>query len=192
MKALHLNLAARPYRNTAPVYGTIVALAAICAALTLYNAQIAWRFFVSTKETRAEIARVDSQFENEQRATTALENRIKAVNVKALNAESQFINAQIEDRAFSWSRLLDDMESVQPKDVRLLNLNPVVDKKGLTRLSISAIAKNHGAMIGFLRTLLSDPRFEGPFPQGETVNEDGTISFTLNTGYKTTQSELLR
>ncbi|MEO8218156.1 MAG: hypothetical protein ABI718_13840 [Acidobacteriota bacterium] len=192
VKALHLNLAARPFRNAAPVYGTIVAAAVLCAVLTLYNMQIAWRFFVSTKETRAEIARVDAQTEKEQRATSTLEARVNRVNVKALKAETAFINEQIEARAFSWSRLLDDMESVQPKDVRLINLNPVVDKNGMTRLSISAVAKNHSSMIAFLRTLLSDSRFDGPFPQGETVNDDGTISFVLNTGYRPKQSELLR
>lgn len=183
MKALHLNLASRPYRDYTPVYVVAIVTAVVTGLLMINNIQTAWRYFVNTKETRAEIARVESLTATEVREAEALERSAAGINVRALAEETEYINAQIAERAFSWSNLLDTMERVLPRDVRLVTLNPTVMPNGTVNLAITARAKSNDGMVTFLRNMLADPHFSDPFPQSEVRDEDGTFSFTLSTRY---------
>lgn len=184
MKTLHLNLASRPYRDYTPVYVVAIVLALITGFLMINNIQTAWRYVGNTEETRAEIARVEAEAANETRAAETLERSAAGINVRALAAETEYINAQIAERAFSWSNLLDTMERVLPRNVRLMTLNPTIHPEGGVDLAITARSKAHDGMINMLRTMLADPHFSDAFPGNISQNEDGSYSFTLSTTYR--------
>lgn len=184
MKTLHLNLASRPYRDYTPVYAVAIVLTLVTGFLMVNNIQTAYRYFVNTKETRAEIARVEAETGNEGRAAEALEKSAAGINVRALAEETEYINVQIAERAFSWSNLLDTMERVLPREVRLVTLNPNILPDGTVSLSIIARAKSNDGMVTFLRNMLANPHFSDPFPQAENQNDDGSYSFSLTTTYR--------
>jgi len=184
LKTLHLNLASRPYRDYTPVYAAAIVIAVVTGFLMINNIQTAYRYFVNTKETRAEIARIEAATANEVREAERLEKSASGINVRALAAETEYINAQIEERAFSWSNLLDTMERVLPRDVRLVTLNPGIKPDGSVALSITAMAKTDGGMVALIRNMQLDPHFEDPFPQTNSENEDGTYAFSLTTTYR--------
>ena len=189
MKPIHLNLATRPYRDVAPMLSAVVVLAVITALLMINNAQAAYRYLVNTKETRAEITRVQAEAAKQEEAAAKLEESISKIDVKTLNLETRYINGQIADRAFSWSELLDRLEAVTPRNVRLVDVNPTVDvKTGDVKLSIRATAKSHDAFVNYLSALLADPNFDRPFPQSEAIREDGTHEISLNAIYLPSQS----
>jgi Tfp pilus assembly protein PilN len=192
LKTLHLNLASRPYRDYTPVYAVAIVLALITGFLMINNIQTAYRYFVNTEETRAEIARVEAQTATEIREAETLERAAAGINVRALAMETEYINAQIAERSFSWSNLLDNMERVLPPNVRLVTMNPTFHPEGGVNLAITARSKAHDGMINMLRTMLADPHFTDAFPGGIQQNDDGTYSFTLSTTYKPDPRGLLR
>ena len=59
MKPIHLNLAARPYRDYRPVYAAVVVMSLVTAYLLLNNIETYYRYIRETKTTRAEIATID-------------------------------------------------------------------------------------------------------------------------------------
>ena len=184
MKAIHLNVASKPYRDVGTLYTALIAVAALTALLMINNAQAAYRYLVDTKETRAEIARVENETRREQERTRQLQTTIKSIDVKRLTAETRYINNQIVDRAFSWSQLLDDLEQVLPRDVRLTSLNPALDEKtGLISLSLNARGKNHDGLVALLRNIQRDPKFSDAFPSTETKMEDGYL-YIVSAMYK--------
>lgn len=184
MKTLHLNLASRPYRDYTPVYVVAIVLALITGFLMINNIQTAWRYVVNTEETRAEIARVEAEAAAETRAAETLERSAAGINVRALAAETDYINAQIAERAFSWSNLLDTMERVLPRNVRLMTLNPDIQPDGTVNLTINARSKGNDGMVSLLRNMLADPHFSDPFPGNDTQNDDGSYTFSLSTTYR--------
>lgn len=183
MKALHLNLASRPFRDYRPVWTAVAAMGLVSVVLVLYNAHTAYRYFVNTKTTRSEIDRLQRETAAEKRRTEALQTEVRQVDRKRLNNQSEFINAQIAERAFSWSSLLDHLERVVPKDVRLLNLNPSVTKEG-TQLQMTCLAKSSNGLVEMLRRMQSDPHFIGPFPRSEDVLDNGLHQFSIETAYR--------
>jgi len=183
LRTIHINIASRPYRDYRPVWALAVVMGVLSAILLVYNARTAYQYLVETKETRAEIAAETAETLKEQRRASELEASLRRFDIKRLTEETTYINSQLRERSFSWSQLLDDLEAVVPKDVRLLSLNPAVEKTRI-RLSMSAVSRKRDGMIQMLNNLLQNPHFDRPFPNIEEKNDDGTQRFTLDVDYR--------
>ena len=130
MKPLHLNLAAKPYRDYRP-YIAVMAIGSLLVALMALNNLDTWyRYQHDTKTTREEIAALQRQTEIEQTKLNTAEQRLRSVNVPLMTAQTQYVNSVLAERAFSWSELLDRLERVLPDDVRLLAISPTFNKNG--------------------------------------------------------------
>ena len=186
MRPLHLNLAARPYRDYRPVYAVVVVSSILIAFMMLNNVDTYYRYIRETKSTRAKIAQIDAQTQSEQQQTDMLTQRLHTINVKQLSDRAQFVNTQLAERAFSWSELLDRLERVVPNDVRIEGISPSFDKNGVVRLSMSATAKTGTGMIDTLDHLNRDPQFAHAFPTAEDKTAEGSYKFGIGVEYRPT------
>ena len=184
MRPLHLNLASRPYRDYRPLYAVVVLTSLLIAFMMLNNVDTYYRYIRETKTTRAKIAEIERQQADEERKTEGLSQRLRGVNVKQLAAQTQFVNAQLAERAFSWSELLDRLEHVLPDNVRIEAISPSFDKSGMVHLAMNAVAKDGNGMIGTLDRLNRDPRFSHAFPTSEDKSSDGSYRFGIGVDYR--------
>jgi type IV pilus assembly protein PilN len=184
VKTLHLNLASKPFRDYRPVWAVAAALAVLSGILLINNAQTAYRYFVNTKTTRSEIDRLHSESDGEARRARQLQNDIQRFDKIALNTQTTFINAQIAERAFSWSALLDQLERIVPHDVRLVTLNPSITPEGNTHLTMVCRAKSSNGTVEMIRRLQGDPHFERTLPLSETTLAMGLHEFRIETDYR--------
>lgn len=184
LKALHPNLAARPYRDYRPVWALVLLLGAVTAALLIYNIQTAYRYFGTTEQTRVGIAGLEEQIATERSRAQAARQEAERFDTQRLRARSEFVNARIAERAFSWSELLDDLEDVFPNDVRVIRLVPQQDPTGGFTIRMEGLAKKQGGMVTLIQNMLRSPKFERPFPDSEAVQEDGQVRFSLTAEYR--------
>lgn len=182
MKTIHLNLASKPYRDYRAVYAVAGVLAVLTAILLVYNVQTAYRYFVNTEETRAEIDALNTATQIQRRETEKITAVLRQVDTRSLGAEARYINARIAERTFSWSELLDRLERVFPTDVRLVSLNPVIDEKARTHLEMTCASKTQAGLVNLLNRLIADPNFAGAIPRGEQ-EQAGEYGFTLSVDY---------
>jgi Tfp pilus assembly protein PilN len=171
VKPIHLNLASRPFRDYRPVYAVVVIMALLTAFLALNNVDTFLRYRTETKTTRANIAKLEEQIADEQRKAGTLTQRLRGVDLKLLASQTEFANAQLAERAFSWSELLDRLERVLPSDVRLQSVSPAFGKDGLVHLSMTCIAKTGDGLTATINRFNADPHFANAFPNNETLNE---------------------
>jgi len=183
VKPLHLNLASRPYRDYRPVWAAVTAMAIATAVLMFLNLQTATRYFRSTSQTRTEIATIDGNAEAERKKRETLEASLRQVDFRTLNVQTTYINTQLAERAFSWSSLLDQLERVVPKSVRLKTLNPNISPDGTIHIELSCEAKTTDGLVDFLNRLLADPHFAKPFPTSESTSDEGFSRFQLGVDY---------
>ncbi|HEX6083126.1 MAG TPA: hypothetical protein VF266_01295 [Thermoanaerobaculia bacterium] len=184
MKPIHLNLAARPYRDYRPVYAVVVLLSVLTAFLMLNNIETYYRYVHETKSTRAEIARVEEQTRLEKQKQESARTRLQGLDLSRLDDQTRFINAKLAERAFSWSRLLDELESILADDVRLLSITPTFDEQGGgVRLDLSFEAKSADGMITTINRMNLDPQFSDAFPTTETQDEN-SYQFVLTAKYR--------
>lgn len=184
MRAFHLNLASKPFRDYRPIWLVAAALAIVSVLMLIDNARTAYRYFANTEAKRAEIDRLQKQTDDEERQAKSIQEQLRGFNRKSLNMQTQFINGQIAERAFSWSKLLDQLERVVPKDVRLTSLNPTVNADGSTRLLLNCVAKSSDGLVDLIQRMQADPHFVSPFPQQQNIMDTGLHQFSIETGYR--------
>ena len=191
MKPLHLNLASRPYRDYRPVYAVVVVSSLLVAFMMLNNIDTYYRYIRDTKSTRNKITDLESQTQQEQRQTAELTQRLRGFNVRLLSEQTQFANARLAERAFSWSELLDRMERVLPDDVRLESIAPNFSKDGYVHLVLAADGKNSESMVHMLDRLNHDLRFNKAFPTSEDRGDSG-YRFGIGVDYRPSVTRILQ
>lgn len=179
MKPIHLNLASRPYRDYTPVNVVAATMFLVTLVLAWFNLDTYLRYNVETKATRAKIAELEAQTARERQLEESAQTRLASIDVKFLDEQTRFINAKLAERAFSWSMLLDELESVLPQDVRLLTVSPSFRDDGMIDLALTFQSKVADGMITTINRMHRDPQFRDPFPHNESVTE-GVWSFNLN------------
>lgn len=184
MRTLHLNLSSRPYRNDRPFYVAIAALVLIVGFLMIKNIETAVDYFSSTRNTRGEIAALDRDIASEEKKAADIDNQIKRLDLRSLNARVLYVNNQIASRAFEWSELLDVLERLTPSDVRIRTLSPQILPDGTVHLVLNCEAKSPQGLINFLNRLLSDRHFSRPFPGSQSEMEGGLHSFSIDAQYR--------
>ncbi len=184
MKPIHLNLAARPYRDYRPVYAVVVVLSLLTAFLMLNNVETYYRYIRETKSTRAKVAEVETQARIEKQKEESAKQRVEHLDLARLDQQTRFINAKLAERAFSWSRLFDELESILADDVRLVSVSPNFNEEGPIELQMDFEAKSGDGMITTINRMNTDPQFSDAFPRNETARDDGTYVFSLSARYR--------
>lgn len=183
MKPIHLNLASRPFRDYRPVYAAVVLMALLTAFLALNNVDTFLRYRTETKTTRANIAKLEQQIAEEHSKSEVLAQRLRGIDVKLLASQTEFANAQLAERAFSWSELLDRLEKVLPNDVRIQSVTPTFEKDGLVHLSMTCITKTGEGLTATINRFNGDQHFANAFPTSETAMTSD-YRFTLGVDYR--------
>ena len=183
MKPIHLNLAARPFRDYRPLYAVVVVASLLVAFLMLNNIDTYYRYVRETESTRGEIARIETQIQQERRNAQAAQSQIKAMDLTTLGSQTRFINTQLAERAFSWSELLDRLEDVVPRDVRITSITPSFVENGIVRLAMQCEAKSSAGMVNTLDRFQRSPDFADAFPTTQSNTPAGS-SFNLTVDYK--------
>jgi hypothetical protein len=183
VKPIHLNLAARPYRDYRPVYAAVVLMSLLTAFLMLNNVDTYYRYVHETKATRAKIAQRETQAAQERDREAVSKRRLGQLDLVQLDDQTRFINAQLAERAFSWSVLLDELETIMGDDVRLLSISPTFDEDGSVKLALSFETKSANGLIETMNRMHAHPKFQNPFPSNETMLEGTGYSFVLTVDY---------
>jgi Tfp pilus assembly protein PilN len=183
LKPLHLNLASQPYRDYRPVYAVVVVMSLLIALLMLNNVDTYYRYKTETKTTRATTASLETQAEQEKARAAAADAQLRSFNLTALGNETQFINARLAERAFSWSELLDRLEDVLPQNVKINNISPAFGPN-LVHLEMNCEAKTTEGMLSTITNLQKNRQFANPFPHNESSNEKGTFMFSIGVDFK--------
>lgn len=184
MKPIHLNLASRPYEDKRLFITTVVGVSIIIAALLFTNIDTWLRYRVQTQTTRSKVAALDAQTEQEQRRVESLKQQLGHIDVVSLSKQTTFINAQLAQRSFSWSELLDKLEAVLADDVRVTTITPSFQPNGTVLLSLGLEAKSADGLVNMLRRFNQDPQFANPFPTSEAAAPTGGYHISLSVEFK--------
>jgi type IV pilus assembly protein PilN len=169
---LDINLASQPYEDARQFWmrwGTAVFLAGLLTLILLTRDITGW---VNARRDRAAMA--------EKRALIAQRDEMRAQAERILNLPqnrstrdtSQFLNELIERKAFSWTRVLENLERVMPARVHLVAINPQL---------------NEDNQLGLKMTVAGDSR-ERAIELAQRMEASGRFADTNITGERSTQS----
>jgi type IV pilus assembly protein PilN len=156
---LDINLASQAYEDARQFWmrwGTAVGAVALLTLILLALDITGW---VNARRDRAAIA--------EKRAMIADRDRLRADAERILNLpenrttrdESQFLNQLIERKAFSWTRVLEDLEKVMPPRVHLESISPQLDEDNQLGLKMTVAGDSRDRALELARRMEDSRRF---------------------------------
>jgi type IV pilus assembly protein PilN len=188
-----LNLATRPYADQGPAIKRLrigmAALAVVLAALgfgLMHFHQAALRMSAQEDVINRSIARV----QQEQQGYRA--QMQQPANARVLQ-QAEFLNGLFDEKSFSWTGAMEDLERVLPAGVQVTAIEPVRGKDGRLTLRLKVSGQRERS-VEMVRNMEHSRRFVSPRIAGENsesssqgdlqpVRETGRVSFDILAEY---------
>jgi hypothetical protein len=193
MQALDLNLASRPFKNNTLLWAGYVSSCLLLVGFSVWNV-LTWRESVSGLERlRNQVSNVEVKMSDLDRREERAQRTINSYDLKALEIQAAKANEVIEWKAFSWTRLFNLMEKVQPNNVRMTSIRPLfrtgrqANRMGLAGQSLTetvpvaveGLAKEFSHVRELQDALHGDPHFGRVMPERMQRTDKGEIVFKL-------------
>jgi type IV pilus assembly protein PilN len=156
---LDINLASQPYEDARQFWmrwGTAVGAAGLVTVALLTLTITSWfnarRDHAAMREKRALIADRDHRRADAERFLNQSENR-------DTRDTSQFLNDLIERKAFSWTRVLENLEKMMPPGVHLLSMSPELDEDNQLAIKMTVAGNSRDRALELARRMEDSRRF---------------------------------
>ena len=160
---LSINLASQPFRRDRAMVVASVAVAILLLGSLGALIMLARADSIQLADVRNEVAGLRTQVA----AATRQQQEAEAILRKPENAEvlerSIFLNALLDRKGISWTRLLADLEKTMPHNVKVLTIRPYISGKGQITLDMQVGAEGPKAALEMYKALEGSPLFGGVF-----------------------------
>ena len=181
---LRTNLSTRPFYNERGLHAVLTVIGVLVVALTVFNIP---RILVLTREERAFSARSAAA---ESRAAT-LRNQAMTVRrgvdpkeLEQISAEARQANTLIGRRLFSWTDLLNRLETTLPDDVRITSMHPNIEKAGSVSVMMTVEGRRVEDINTFMERLEATGAFAEVFSREEMTTEQGLRRAVIEGQYR--------
>jgi len=183
---IQINLSSRPYQDERlfnRTRGSAPAFAILFTALMVY---ISVRHYVNTqrewaqaRETQAKLADLKKEEAQARQILAQPENR-------GTRDRSNFLNAAIMRKSFSWTRLMEDMERVMPSGLRVVAIAPGIEQNHFV-LKLQVQGEERESAVALLRNMEKSTHFQSPRLKEEThlisKSGEGGVKSNISTTY---------
>jgi type IV pilus assembly protein PilN len=164
-----VNLATRPYADQGPAIKRLRIGMLVLVGLLLVLGFGWFHFHEKALEMNAREARQDAAILRIQQEQAGYQRQMQQpANARVLE-QAVFLNGLFDEKAFSWTAAMEDLERVLPAGVQVTAIEPVRAKDGrLTlRLRISGLRERSVEMV---KNMERSPRFAAPRISGENAD----------------------
>ena len=198
---LDLNLASRPFRNNTWIWIGLLLGVALVSQASWWNYSTWHAESNELAELRKSVASIDSRMGKLGRREITAGIGIKKHDLDLLDSQAIKANDVIMLKAFSWTRLFNRLEHIQPFGVRMLAIRPVFtlgNKRSRATEStmssgdleaqsvmvrVEGTAKDLKAFLALETALLQDPWFSQVEPERYSRSLNQETEFSLKFQY---------
>lgn len=184
------NLSTRPFYNDRIVTVAIAAAALLVVVASVINIS---RLVSLSSERSAVRARLEADASEAARIRAeaeALQGRIDRATLTRLATSAREANQLIDQRTFSWTALLGQLEDTLPPTVRLTAISPRAER-GEFRVALAVVARELGDIDTFIEALLQTGGFYDVAPIEQRANDDGTFQAVVQASYLSPRATML-
>lgn len=170
---VNINLATRPYQDVRQFllrWGALLVLLAVFSGGLLYFAIHSWRQSRDVNASIATLRNEITQLDRERQQGIDLLNRPENRDV---TSQSRFLNQVIARKAFSWTRVFEDLERMMPPRLHVVSLQPQLDKNNQLELRLMVAGNSRDRAVELIRRMEDSPTFRRAQLHEETVAAPG-------------------
>ena len=156
---IDINLASQPYEDARQFWmrwGT-----AVCALglLTLMLLALDISGWVTARRDRVAMSQLRAQIADRDRLRSEAERVLNLPQNRTTRDESQFLNQLIERKAFSWTRVLENLEKVMPPRLHVVSISPQLNDDNELALKMSVAGDSRDRAVELERRMEESRRF---------------------------------
>jgi len=182
VQAVDLNLASRPFRNDTLVWVGFLLSLSLVGYVTWWNVNSYLDHRVMLADLGQRQVSIGRRMDDLDRRDTEAVRRIGKFNLGEIDIKSYKANHVIRFKSFSWTRLFNLLQEVQPYDVQMTSIHPVfrgdpgrrrnkLEDPDLVPVAVEGIAKSLKNLLELERSLIQSVHFDRVEPEHYAVDE---------------------
>jgi len=159
---LDINLATRPYEDAGEFWKRWGLGVGLLGLLTLVLIGFAVTGWIKAGRDRHAIGRLEQQIaERDDERAKAQAYLDREVN-RSTRDQSQFLNDLIQRKAFSWTRVFEDLERVMPPSVHVVSVKPEVNDQNQLEVEMKIAGDNRVNAVDLVHRMEGSNHFQAP------------------------------
>jgi|SRR3984893_7327618 type IV pilus assembly protein PilN len=182
-----INLATHPYEDSGPLWlrwGGALAVLGFFTLILLYSVVAGWtaarRDRSLIKQSQQQIAERDQEKANAEATLNLPENR-------STRERSQFLNDLFQHKAFSWTKVFEDLERVMPPRLHVVSIRPAMAPDNQLEIKLVVAGESRERAIELVRKMESSQRFQQTKIEQESTQSGQTpgdnVQFDISASY---------
>src|SRR3989442_12770692 len=155
-----INLASQPYQDARRFWlrwgGVLVALSLLTLIL-VYSALTGW---VSARKDRDLIRQRQAQIAARDHEKTQAEALLSRPEHRNTRDRSQFLNDLFQRKAFSWTKVFEDLERVMPPRLHVVSIRPEMGSDAGMNIKLVDAAESRERALDLVRKMEASQRFQ--------------------------------
>lgn len=173
-----LNLASRPFTDLGPTIKRLRIAMGVLAALALGLLLGLHELHQKAEAARARESALDASLARVQTERQGYQAMMQRPDNAAFMSEVETLNQLIDEKSFSWTLAMENLEIVLPAGVQVTEIEPARDKEGKITLHLRVVGP-HDLSIDLVRNLEHSRRFLAPRIVGENAESNSGPSQRL-------------
>jgi type IV pilus assembly protein PilN len=158
---LDINLATRPYEDARAFWMRWGLGVGLLGVLTLVLLGWAVRGWTNAGRDRHNIAQLQEQIAEREHERAKAQAFLEMTANRSTRDQSQFLNGLIQRKAFSWTRVFEDLERVMPPNLHVVSLRPELNEQNQMQLDMKVAGDTRGAAIELVHRMEGSRHFQG-------------------------------
>jgi len=171
---LDINLATRPYEDAREFWGRWGLGVGVLAVATLVLLAFAVQSWIHAGRDRHEIRQLQQQIAQRDNERSKAQAFLDLSANRSTRDQSQFLNGLIQRKAFSWTRVFEDLERVMPSNLHVVSLRPDINDQNQMQLDMKVACENRLAAVELVHRMESSRHFQGAQLVQESASGEGS------------------
>lgn len=157
---IDINLATQPYEDSRrfwTYWGTGLALLALITALLVYLAATG---YVRAGHDRQQIAKLNAEIKAYDSEKVQSEAVLNQPQNRLMREQSRFLNDLFQRKAFSWTRVFEDLERVMPAHLHVISIHPDVTAENSAQIKLLVGGQSREQALDLVKKMEGSKRFK--------------------------------
>jgi len=180
---IRTNLSTRPFYNERAVHLWLLMVALIVAAATVLNVTTGLRYRQGDNASARQADADEARTAELRQQIVKLRGSLDPRQIDTASAAARQANELIDRRTFSWTDLLNRLETTLPDEAHIVAVRPKLDRQNGIVLTLNVIARDVDDVNQFMENLEVTGAFKNPRPTTERFNEQGLFESIIEANY---------
>jgi type IV pilus assembly protein PilN len=181
---IDINLASQPYEDSQQLWvrwGSGVGVVGLFTLVLLYMLVSGW---ISARKDRNLIRQREEQIAERDNEKAKAEAILNLPENRTTRDRSQFLNDLFQRKAFSWTRVFEDLERVMPARLHVVSIHPEMPNENQLQIKLRVAGESHERALELVRKMEGSQRFQQTridienFQSGQTTGDNVEVDIT--------------